>query len=76
MQVDKTIERLRTLIKDTITPHVMEGHIWYDTYDQGLEAEVKALRLSGEIAEHPLVHTLIRFNNDRKAGDPSMATGN
>lgn len=63
-QVDKTAERLKMLIKDQITPYVMEGYIWYDIFNQGLEAEAKALRLLGEIAEHPLVHTLIRFNGE------------
>lgn len=40
----------------------MDGQCWYDVTDQGLEAEVKLLRLKGSLAQHPIVSTLIRFN--------------
>lgn len=60
--VDQTLARCASLIKETVEPVVMDGHTWYDMTDQGLEAEVKLLRLKGEIAEHPMVRTLIRFN--------------
>ncbi len=60
--VDKTVERLVALIKQTVPKAEMDGHAWYDVTDQGLEAEVKLLRLKGALAEHPLVSTLIRFN--------------
>lgn len=63
---DKTIERCITLIKDAVQPVTMDGHIWYDVTNQGLEAEVKLLRLKGELAEHPMISTLIRFNQERE----------
>ena len=59
---DKTVERLIALIKQSVPVAKMDGHTWYDVTDQGLEAEVKLLRLKGEIAEHPMIATLIRFN--------------
>lgn len=59
---DKTVERLVALIKQSVPTAKMDGFTWYDVTDQGLEAEVKLLRLKGEIAEHPLISTLIRFN--------------
>lgn len=59
---DQTIARLVSLIKTTVDPVNMEGHIWYDVTDQGLEAEVKLLRMHGELAEHPMFSTLVRFN--------------
>lgn len=62
MKVDQTIERLKKLIKDTVPSVNLDGALWYDITDQGLEAEVKALRVSGEIAHHPLIRALIRFN--------------
>jgi hypothetical protein len=61
-KTDQTVARLISLIKETVPSAKMEGHIWYDVTDQGLEAEVKLLRLKGELAEHPLVSTLVRFN--------------
>lgn len=59
---DQTIARLVQLVKETTPPVKMEGHVWYDVTNQGLEAEVKLLRLKGELAEHPLISTLVRFN--------------
>lgn len=59
---DKTVERLQALIKGSLKPTVMDGHTWYDITGEGLEAEIKILRLAGAIAHHPLIHTLIRFN--------------
>lgn len=58
---DKTIERCISLIKNSVERVEMEGHVWYDVMNQGLEAEVKLLRLKGELAEHPMISTLIRF---------------
>lgn len=59
---DQTIARIIKLVKDTVPPVRMEGQVWYDVTNQGLEAEVKLLRLKGELAEHPLISTLVRFN--------------
>lgn len=59
---DKTIERAISLIKNSVEKVSLDGVVWYDVMNQGLEAQVKLLRLKGELAEHPLVHTLIRFN--------------
>ena len=61
-RVDQTVARLVSLIKETVPSALLDGHKWYDVTDQGLEAEVKLLRLKGELAEHPMVSTLIRFN--------------
>jgi hypothetical protein len=61
-QTDQTIARTISLIKETVPSAVMDGQKWYDITDQGLEAEVKLLRLKGELAEHPLISTLVRFN--------------
>lgn len=59
---DKTIQRLIALVKQSVEPIKMDGYVWYDVTNQGLEAEVKLLRLKGGLAEHPLVSTLVRFN--------------
>lgn len=59
---DQTIKRTIQIIKDSVSPITMDGHTWYDVTNQGLEAEVKLLRLKGELAEHPLISTLVRFN--------------
>lgn len=59
---DMTIQRTITLIKESVQRIELSGQVWYDVQNQGLEAEVKLLRLKGELAEHPLVHTLVRFN--------------
>lgn len=61
-QIDQTIARTISLVKEMAPSAVMDGYKWYDITDQGLEAEVKLLRLHGEIAVHPLISTLIRFN--------------
>lgn len=60
--VDQIVARLVSLIKEIVPSVVLDGQKWYDVSDQGLEAEVKLLRLKGELAEHPLISTLIRFN--------------
>ena len=60
--VDKTVERLIALVKESVEHFEKDGFVWYDVMNQGLEAEVKLLRLKGALAEHPLVSTLIRFN--------------
>ena len=62
MKIDKTVERCIALIKETVEPLKMDGYVWYDMTDQGFEAELKLLRVSGEIAHHPLIHALVRFN--------------
>lgn len=59
---DQTVVRTIQLIKDTVPKVVMGGYTWYDVTDQGLGAEVMLLRQSGQVAHHPVVHTLIRFN--------------
>lgn len=59
---DKTVERLQALIKGTVPVVKLESVVWYDVNNQGLEAEVKLLRLVGALAHHPIVHTLVRFN--------------
>lgn len=59
---DKTIQRTISLVKETAQRIELDGQVWYDVQNQGLEAEVKLLRLKGELAEHPLVSTLVRFN--------------
>lgn len=59
---DKTIQRTISLVKETAQRIELSGQVWYDVQNQGLEAEVKLLRLKGELAEHPLVSTLVRFN--------------
>ncbi len=59
---DKTIERTISLIKSSVETVLLDGVVWYDVMNQGLEAEVKLLRLKGELAEHPMIHTLVRFN--------------
>jgi len=59
---DKTVERTISLIKSSVEMVVLDGVVWYDVMNQGLEAEVKLLRIQGALAEHPLIHTLVRFN--------------
>lgn len=60
-KTDKTLERLQALVKGSVPSVNLDGKVWYDITNQGLEAEVKALRVSGVIAHHPLIHALIRF---------------
>jgi hypothetical protein len=62
IKTDKTLDRLQALVKESLQPIVMDGYTWYDITNEGLEAEVKILRVGGAIAHHPLVNTLIRFN--------------
>lgn len=62
LSVDQTVARCIALIKQSAPPVAMDGFTWYDTTDQGLEVEVKLVRLKGELAEHPLIRTLVRFN--------------
>ena len=61
-ECDKTIERTISLIKSSVQTVKLDDVVWYDVMDQGLEAEVKLLRLKRELAEHPVIHTLVRFN--------------
>lgn len=59
-RVDQTLRRIAMEVK--ALPSVkMGGYVWYDVTNQSLGAEVKALRLAGMIAHHPVVHELIRF---------------
>lgn len=62
MKVDQSVDRVAALVRETVPSVKMDGYVWYDITDQGLEAEVKILRLSGTIAHHPLIHALIRFS--------------
>lgn len=48
-------------LNQVLNKAVMDGQTWYDTADEGVEDKVKLLRVSGAIAHHPVVHTLIRF---------------
>lgn len=61
-KTDKTVERLTSLVKESVQRVELDDQVWYDVQNQGLEAECKALRLVGATAHHPLIHTLIRFN--------------
>ena len=59
--VDQTVYRTADLVKQSCPVHESGGYKWYDVTDQGLSAEITLLRQAGVIAHHPLVHTLIRF---------------
>ena len=48
------------LIKKVCVETDLEGVVWWDTTGQGLEYEVKYLRLRGLIVVHPS-HVLVRF---------------
>ena len=63
--VDQTVHRTAELVKASCPAHERGGYTWYDVMDQELSAEVTLLRQSGVIAHHPLVHTLIRFEERR-----------
>lgn len=63
--VDQTVHRTAELVKQSVPHFERGGYIWYDISDQGLSAEVTLLRQSGVIAHHPVVHTLIRFEERR-----------
>lgn len=66
VHVDQTIARCVALVKASTNKSVISDVAWYDINNEGLEAEVKLLRCHGEIAHHPTVHTLIRFNEERR----------
>lgn len=59
--VPDTVYRVADIVKETCPKRESNGHTWYNVQDQHLEAEVTLLRQSGVIARHPLVNTLIRF---------------
>lgn len=59
--VDQTVYRTADLVKQSCPTHQSGGYVWYDVTDQGLSAEITLLRQAGVIAHHPMVHTLIRF---------------
>lgn len=63
---DQTVIRTIAYVKEAAPRAKLEGvssYIWYDVTDQGLAAEVTLLRHAGVIAHHPVVHTLIRFDD-------------
>lgn len=61
--VDQTVARVAQLVKDQAPKHERGGYTWYDVTDQDLSKEVTLLRVSGVIAHHPTVRTLIRFED-------------
>ena len=63
---DQTVNRCVALVKASAQRSVLEGVVWYDTTNEGLEAELKILRCCGEVAHHPVIHTLVRFNQDKR----------
>ncbi len=63
---DQTVLRTIAHVKEAAPRAQLEGvgsHVWYDIADQGLAAEITLLRQAGVIAHHPVVHTLIRFED-------------
>ena len=64
LSVCATVDRCVSLVKSTVKIVNLDGQVWYDITDEGLEAEIKLLRVSGIIAHHPLVRTLIRFGEE------------
>ena len=66
--VDQTVYRTADLVKASCPSFERGGYIWYDVTDQGLSAELTLLRQAGVIAHHPVVHTLIRFEERRERG--------
>lgn len=63
--VDQTVVRTADLVKASVPHFQQAGYEWYDIADAGLSAEITLLRQAGVIAHHPLVHTLIRFEERR-----------
>lgn len=63
---DQTVLRTIAYVKEVAPKARLEGahgYTWYDITDQGLSAEVTLLRQAGVIAHHPIVRTLIRFED-------------
>ena len=60
-KTDHTVTRTADMIRETVPSIQRGGYTWYDIADQGFAAEVCLLRNAGAIAHHPVVHTLIRF---------------
>lgn len=63
---DQTVIRTIAYVKEVAPKAKFDGvgtYTWYDITDQGLAAEVTLLRQAGVIAHHPVVHTLIRFED-------------
>lgn len=63
--VDQTVVRTAELVKQSVPHFERGGYTWYDITDAGLSAEITLLRQAGVIAHHPVVHTLIRFEERR-----------
>lgn len=65
---DQTVVRTIAFVKEMAPRAKLDlgGYTWYDITDQGLAAEVTLLRQAGVIAHHPVVHTLIRFDDERR----------
>lgn len=59
--VDQTVYRTADLVKQSCPAVQKGGYTWYDVTDAGLSPEITLLRQAGVIAHHPMVHTLIRF---------------
>ena len=55
------VTRCTAHLKAVLEKVTLDGRVWYDTMDMCVEAEVKLLRIAGAIAHHPVVHTLVRF---------------
>lgn len=63
---DQTVIRTIAYVKESAPKSKLDGpnsYTWYDITDCGLAAEVTLLRNAGVIAHHPMIHTLIRFDN-------------
>lgn len=65
---DQTVIRTISHVKAEAPKAKLElgGYNWYDVTGLGLNAEVALLRNAGVIAHHPTVHTLIRFDEERR----------
>ena len=66
---DQTVLRTIAYVKQECPKAQLDGisgYDWYDITDQGLASEVTLLRNAGVIAHHPVIHTLIRFDEERR----------
>lgn len=63
--VSEVVYRTADIVKSQCPHFERGGYIWYDVTDQDLSAEITLLRQAGVIAHHPVVHTLIRFEERR-----------
>ena len=65
---DQTVLRTIAYVKAEAPHSKLElgSYEWYDITGLGLNAEIALLRNAGVIAHHPVVHTLIRFDEERR----------